>query len=247
MNKEKIINIIIDNTKTIIGAIIIAVIIRSLLIQPFYIPSSSMEPTLLIGDRIFVSKYTYGYSRHSFPFSPKLFNGRINYEKPVQGDLVIFKTPADNRTDYIKRLIGLPGDEIQFINGSIFINDKKINRKEIKNIKEVRCGKFSFNVVAYKETLPNGFTHISVYNEQGTLQNSKKFKVPNDHFFLLGDNRDCSKDSRYLDSVGYVHKNNLVGKAQIIFFSNDTVKSNLIKFWNIKDSFRFDRLFKKVE
>ena len=148
MNKEKIINIIIDNTKTIIGAIIIAVIIRSLLIQPFYIPSSSMEPTLLIGDRIFVSKYTYGYSRHSFPFSPKLFSGRINYEKPVQGDLVIFKTPADNRTDYIKRLIGLPGDEIQFINGSIFINDKKINRKEIKNIKEVRCGKFSFEVVA---------------------------------------------------------------------------------------------------
>ncbi len=188
-----------------------------------------------------------GYSRHSFPFSPKLFSGRINYEKPVQGDLVVFKTPADNRTDYIKRLIGLPGDEIQFINGSIFINDKKINRKEIKDIKEVRCGKFSFEVVAYKETLPNGFTHITAYNEQGTLQNTKKFKVPNDHFFLLGDNRDCSKDSRYLDSVGYVHKNNLVGKAQIIFFSNDTIKSNLIKFWNIKDSFRFERLFKSVE
>ena len=124
--KNKILHVIIDNIKTLLIALLIAVLIRSLFFQPFYIPSSSMEPTLLIGDRIFVSKYSYGYSKHSFPFSPNLSNSRFNYTKPKLGDLVVFKTPADNRTDYIKRLIGLPGDEIQFINGEIFINKKKI-------------------------------------------------------------------------------------------------------------------------
>ena len=244
MNKKNIINSIFENIKTIIGALIIAIIIRSFIFQPFYIPSSSMEPTLLIGDRIFVSKYTYGFSKHSFPFSPNIFNERIFYKKPEQGDLVVFKTPADNRTDYIKRLIGLPGDEIQFIEGDIFINNKKILRKKINTNNLVRCGKFSFKVNAYEEILPNGAKHIAVYNEAGTLQNTKKFKVPENHFFLLGDNRDCSKDSRYLGSVSFV---NLVGKAQIIFFSNDTVKGSLLKFWNLKNSFRFDRLFKKIK
>ena len=130
MNKKSIINSIFDNIKTIIGALIIAIIIRSFIFQPFYIPSSSMEPTLLIGDRIFVSKYTYGFSKHSFPFSPGVFSERIFYKKPKQGDLIVFKTPADNRTDYIKRLIGLPGDEIQFKEGNIFINGKEIARKK---------------------------------------------------------------------------------------------------------------------
>ena len=247
MNKKKIINTISENLKTIVGALIIAVIIRSLIIQPFYIPSSSMEPTLLIGDRIFVSKYTYGFSRHSFPFSPDLTNKRILYKEPQRGDLVVFKTPSDNRTDYIKRLIGLPGDEIQFINGEIFINKKQIERKKVNNLKQVRCGKFSLEIKAYEEILPNGKKHIAVYNAEGTLQNSKIFKVPNNHFFLLGDNRDCSKDSRYLESVGYVSFVNLVGKAQIIFFSNDTIKNRLLKFWNLNESFRFDRLFKNIE
>ena len=128
MNKNKIILSIIDN-KTIIYALIIAVAIRSIFFQPFYIPSSSMEPTLLIGDRIFVSKYTYGFSKHSFPFSPNFTDKRFFYKNPEQGDLVVFKTPVDNRTDYIKRLIGLPGDEVQFINGDIFINNEKIIRK----------------------------------------------------------------------------------------------------------------------
>ena len=244
MNKKNVINSILENIKTITGALIIALIIRSLIFQPFYIPSSSMEPTLLIGDRIFVSKYTYGFSKHSFPFSPPIFNGRISYKKPEQGDLVVFKTPADNRTDYIKRLIGLPGDEIQFIDGNIFINDKKIIRKKINTNNSVRCGKFSFKVNTYVEVLPNGIKHTAVYNESGSLQNTKKFIVPKNHFFLLGDNRDCSKDSRYLGNVNYV---NLVGKAQIIFFSNDTVKGSLLKFWNLKNSFRLDRLFTKIK
>ena len=123
MNKKKLTNTIFENIKTIIVALIIAVFIRSLIFQPFYIPSSSMEPTLLVGDRIFVSKYTYGFSRHSFPFSPNVFAERFNYEQPTQGDPVVFKTPEDNRTDFIKRLIGLPGDEIQFVEGDIFITE----------------------------------------------------------------------------------------------------------------------------
>ena len=124
MNKKKSLLIIYDNLKTLIGALIIAILIRSLIIQPFYIPSSSMEPTLLIGDRIFVSKYSYGYSKHSFPFSPNFSNNRFFSKNPERGDLVVFKTPADNRTDYIKRLIGMPGDKIQFVDGNLIINDK---------------------------------------------------------------------------------------------------------------------------
>ena len=244
--KNKIINIIVDNIKTLIGALVIAVLIRSLIIQPFYIPSSSMEPTLLVGDRIFVSKYTYGYSKHSFPFSPNVSNKRFFSKNPMQGDLVVFKTPADNRTDYIKRLIGMPGESIQFVDGEILINNKKILRKKIENKKIIRCGNFLLETDTYIETLPNGFQHIVAYKRKGSLQNSKVFKVPENHFFLLGDNRDCSKDSRYLDSVGYVNKLNLVGEAKIIFFSNDTNKSSLLKFWNIKESFRLERSFKSL-
>ena len=124
--KKKTFITIIDNIKTLLGALLIAILIRSILFQPFYIPSSSMEPTLLVGDRIFVSKYTYGYSKHSFPFSPNFSNKRFFSKEPKRGGLVVFKTPSDNRTDYIKRLIGLPGDTIQFLNGELFINQVKI-------------------------------------------------------------------------------------------------------------------------
>ena len=246
MTTKKLINIIYDNVKTLIWALLIAVLIRSLLFQPFYIPSSSMEPTLLVGDRIFVSKYTYGYSKHSFPFSPNISNERFFSKEPKRGDLVVFKTPADNRTDYIKRLIGLPGDTIQFIDGELFINEVKIERDKIENKKNIRCGNFLLETNTYIETLPNGLQHLVTYKKKGSLQNSKKFKVPLNHFFLLGDNRDCSKDSRYLDSVGYVNILNLVGEAKIIFFSNDTNISSLLKFWNINKSFRFERFLEPL-
>ena len=216
--KNKIAKIIVDNIKTLIGALLIAILIRSLIIQPFYIPSSSMEPNLLVGDRIFVSKFSYGYSKHSFPFSPNFSNKRFLSKEPTQGDLVVFKTPSDNRTDYIKRLIGLPGDEIQFINGELFINKIKIKRKKIDNIFQIRCGNFSLETNTYIETLPNGTEHLVTYNKKGSLQNTKIYKVPNNHYFLMGDNRDCSKDSRFLEEVGYVKELNLVGKAKIIFF-----------------------------
>ena len=202
-----------------------------------------MEPTLLVGDRIFVSKYSYGYSKHSFPFSPNISKGRFFFKTPERGDLVVFKTPADNRTDYIKRLIGMPGDTIQFKKGELFINNKKILRKKIENRNIIRCGNFLLETNTYIETLPNGIKHLAAYKKKGSLQNTKVFKVPANNYFLLGDNRDCSKDSRYLDSVGYVNNLNLVGKAELIFFSNDTKISSLKKFWNINKSFRFERLF----
>ena len=246
MKNKKIFLIIYDNIKTLLGALIIAILIRSLLFQPFYIPSSSMEPTLLVGDRIFVSKYTYGYSKHSFPFSPNISNKRFFSKKPERGDLVVFKTPADNRTDYIKRLIGLPGDTIQFINGEIFINKKKILIKIINNKKKIRCGNFFLDTNTYIETLPNGVKHVVSYKKIGTLKNTAEYKVPPNHYFLLGDNRDCSKDSRYLDSVGYVNNLNLVGEAQLIFFSNDTNISSLLKFWNLGKSFRVERLLNNL-
>ena len=131
----------IENTTTLFYALIIAIIIRSLFIQPFYIPSSSMEPNLLVGDRIFVTKYSYGYSKHSFPFSPPIFKGRIVSSEPSRGDVVVFKTPADNRTDYIKRLIGLPGDQIQFIDSNLFLNNSEVLKERISSNEEIFCGK----------------------------------------------------------------------------------------------------------
>ncbi len=246
MKNNKILNIIIDNLKTLLFALIIAILLRSLFFQPFYIPSSSMEPTLLVGDRLFVSKYSYGYSKHSFPFSPPIFNKRLFSKVPKRGDLVVFKTPSDNRTDYIKRLIGLPGDTIQFIDGDIFLNKTKIIRKKINQDINIRCGSVNLPVNYYEETLPNGVKYEAVYSSVGTLKNSDAYIVPKDHYFFLGDNRDCSKDSRFLSEVGYVKSLNLVGKAELIFFSNDTIKGSVLKFWNWGNSLRIKRTFKNL-
>jgi signal peptidase I len=234
---------IVENLKTIIFALIIAVIIRSFFYQPFYIPSSSMEPTLLIGDRIFVAKYSYGYSKHSFPFSLPFFSDRVFDKVPEYGDLVVFKTPSDNRTDYIKRLIGMPGDTVQFKNGKLYLNNKEIIREKVDNTYKIRCGLSNPNINAYKETLPNGKKYIAVYSKEGTMQNTDQYKVPQAHFFFLGDNRDCSKDSRYLSSVGFVSSENLVGNAKLIFFSNDTMSGSIFKFWNWGQSLRIKRFF----
>ena len=234
---------ILENIKTLFYALIIALIIRSFLYQPFYIPSSSMEPNLLIGDRIFVSKYSYGYSRHSLPFSPKIYNKRVFPKTPKRGDIIVFKTPADNRTDYIKRLIGLPGDTIQISNKELYLNDVKILQEKIENKTNISCGREFIKANFFKETLPNGISYIATYRSDGTMINSDKFVVPDNHYFFMGDNRDCSKDSRFLSSVGYVNFNNLVGKAELIFFSNDRSKGSLLKFWR---TLRFNRFFKKI-
>ena len=239
-------NSIIENIKTLFYALLIALIIRSFIIQPFYIPSSSMEPNLLVGDRLFVTKYSYGYSKHSLPFSPPIFSGRIFSNNPKRGDVVVFKTPSDNRTDYIKRLIGLPGDTIQFIESNLYINNSEILKSRISKTDVIYCGKKNIEVFTFEEILPNRKKHKTVYLKDFTFQNSDTFKVPKDHYFFLGDNRDCSKDSRFLSSVGYVHKDNLVGKAQFIFFSSDRSVGSFFSFWKWNKSIRFDRFFKKI-
>ena len=239
-------NKIIDNIKTIFYALIIALIIRSFLFQPFYIPSSSMEPNLLIGDRLFVSKFSYGYSRHSLPFSPRIYDKRILEKSPGRGDVIVFKTPADNRTDYIKRLIGLPGDRVQIINGNLFLNNKTIQRDKIENSININCGNEILNIDTFEETLPNGKKYIAVYRKEGTMQNTDEFVVPDNHYFFMGDNRDCSNDSRFLGSVGYVSFNNLVGKARLIFFSNNKNEGNFFELWKWNKSVRIDRFFKKI-
>ena len=239
-------NFISENLKTLFYALIIAVIIRSLFLQPFYIPSSSMEPTLLVGDRLFVTKYSYGYSKHSFPFSPPIIKERVFFNEPKRGDVVVFKTPADNRTDYIKRLIGLPGDKIQFIDGNLYLNNSEILKSKVLSNDEIYCGDRKINVMTFEESLSNNKTHKSVYLKEFSYKDSDIFEVPTDHYFFLGDNRDCSKDSRYLTSVGYVHKNNLVGKAQFIFFSSNRKIGSIFSFWKWHKSIRFDRFFKKI-
>ena len=237
---------VIENIKTLFYALIIAIIIRSLFIQPFYIPSSSMEPTLLVGDRLFVTKYTYGYSKHSFPFSPPILKKRILFSNPERGDVIVFKTPADNRTDYIKRLIGLPGDRIQFIESNLFLNNNEIIKSRIAKNDKIYCGNSTIEVFTFEEKLPNGKLHKSVYLKNYTYQNSDPFIVPENYYFFLGDNRDCSKDSRYLSSVGYVHKDNLVGKAQFIFFSSDQRVGSIFAFWKWHKSIRLKRTFDKI-
>ena len=241
MNKKKIV----DNIKTILIALFLAIIIRSVILQPFYIPSSSMEQTLLVGDRLFVTKYSYGYSKHSFPFSPPIISGRIFFNEPKRGDVIVFKTPADNRTDYIKRLIGLPGDTIQLKNGDLFINGNLTPKKFVKKTL-VYCGDQQFSVDEFIENI-NSNKSYSIFNAvENSMRNTSLYVVPKNHYFFLGDNRDCSKDSRFLNSVGYVHKDNLVGKAQFLFFSNDAHIGNFFTFWNWPQSIRFDRILKKI-
>ena len=236
---------LIENLKTLFYALIIAVIIRSTLIQPFYIPSSSMEPNLLVGDRLFVTKMTYGYSKHSFPFSPPILKNRIFYNEPRAGDVIVFKTPADNRTDYIKRLIGKPGDTIQFIGGDLFINNNQILKTIVSKEDILYCGSQKISVSTYEEKLPNGVKYFASYRNDYTFPDTLKYQIPKDHYFFLGDNRDCSKDSRF-NEVGFVHKNNLVGKAQLLFFSSDPRISSIFNIFKLNKTLRFERFFKKI-
>ena len=239
-------NFLIENIKTFFYALLIAIFIRSILIQPFYIPSSSMEPNLLVGDRLFVTKYAYGYSKHSFPFSPPIFKGRLFFKEPKRGDVVVFKTPADNRTDYIKRLIGLPGDTIQFIDSELYINNNIIFKDLKSKNDKIFCGKKLINVFSFEEKLDKKRTYKITYLKNSSYSDTDIFIVPEDHYFFLGDNRDCSKDSRFLSSVGYVHKDNLVGKARFIFFSSDKSIGSFFSFWKWNKSLRLDRFFKKI-
>ncbi len=208
---------------SVVVALLIALSIRSFLFQPFSIPSSSMYPTLLVGDYLFVAKYSYGYSRHSLPFSPPIFSGRVLENKPQRGEVVVFKLPTDGRTDYIKRVIGLEGDIVQIKQGVLYINGSAVQRtKETPFLYRDEDTGEEKSVVRYTETLPNGVSYKVLDMEPNGIQdNTSRFIVPRNHYFVMGDNRDNSVDSRYLDEVGFVPFENLVGKAKMLFFSYD--------------------------
>ena len=235
-----------ENVKTFIWAAIIAVLIRSLLFQPFNIPSSSMKPTLLIGDFLFVTKFSYGYSRHSFPFSPNLFSGRIMADGPERGDVVVFKLPADNRTDFIKRVIGLPGDSVQMRDGALWINGAPVDREEVAAFVDYVPGLGDREIRQYRETLPNGASYFTLDQiEDGPADNTGIFTVPPGHYFMMGDNRDNSSDSRISSYVGYVPHENLVGPARILFFSFDD-RYSMLEFWRWPVAIRYSRLLASV-
>lgn len=231
-----------SNFLSLFYAILIAIIIRTFFFQAFFIPSSSMEPTLLVGDRIFVSKFSYGYSKHSFPFSLPLINERVLFSEPELGDIIVFKTPENLRIDYIKRLVGLPGDKIQMINGILHINDIPVKRKKIRSeTKLINNGQIR-NVLVYEETLPNNVSYETFDMGNTRADNTSEIFIPEDSYFFMGDNRDNSKDSRF---VGSVPKNNLVGKAQIIFFATEG-GSTILEFWRWPFDIQIDRLFKMI-
>ena len=232
--------------KIVLQAFVLALIIRNFFYQPFNIPSGSMKSTLLVGDYLFVSKLSYGYSRYSFPFGLNLFSGRVFAGEPKRGDIIVFKQPLDNSTDYIKRLIGLPGDTIQMRAGVLYINGKAVPKRRVADfVYRNRFGSV-IRVPRYEETLPEGRKYFVLDEEpNGGLDSTIEFKVPPGKYFMMGDNRDDSQDSRKMDVVGFVPYENLVGRAEIIFFSADE-SSSLLEPWRWPFTIRWGRIFQMV-
>jgi len=238
---------VVDTVKTVVYAVLIALVVRTVAYEPFNIPSGSMVPTLLVGDYLFVSKFSYGYSRYSLPFGLPLFSGRIFFHPPNRGDVVVFKLPTDNSTDYIKRVIGLPGDHIQMKSGNLYINDQLVPRKRIQDYLYQEGSGTVIPLAQYIETLPNGVQHrIIKMGDNGPLDNTPVYDVPPGEYFMMGDNRDNSQDSRVLSAVGYVPAENLVGRAQFIFFSTDG-SARLWEIWKWPFAIRYSRLFHGVD
>jgi len=226
---------------TVVYTLIIALVIRTFAFEPFNIPSGSMIPTLLVGDYLFVSKYSYGYSRHSVPFSVIPFSGRILMSEPERGDVIVFKLPSDNKTDYIKRLIGLPGDTIRMQDGRLFLNGQLIEREKTGDYVYRDTDGNVRRPTLYRETLPGGKTHdILEEGDNRRLDNTGEFVVPEGHYFMMGDNRDNSVDSRA--DVGFVPAENLVGRAEFLFFSTDG-SASIWEVWKWPFAIRFKRIF----
>jgi len=241
---EKKQNALWENVKVIVQALLLAMIIRTVLFQPFTIPSGSMMPTLLVGDYIFVNKFSYGYSKYSLPFSPNLFSGRIFASEPTRGDVVVFRFPPNPEIDYIKRLVGLPGDRIQVIDGVLNINGTPVPRSPDGAFTSDYRLDPGTDVPVFRETLDNGVTYDTLDQSPTSRgDNTREFVVPEGHYFMMGDNRDNSLDSRF--DVGFVPAENLVGRASVIFFSlgNDT---SFREFWKWPANMRWDRLFQAV-
>ena len=241
---------IVETIKVVVQALLIALVVRTLFFQPFNIPSGSLIPTLLIGDYLFVSKYSYGYSKHSLPFSPDVFSGRIWGSEPKRGDIAVFKLPSDGSTDYIKRVIGMPGDRVQMVQGRLLINGQVVPREHVQKIRTRDAFGREVEVPTYKETLPGGVSHLIIERDgdTGYYDNTKEFLVPAGHYFMMGDNRDNSTDSRVgkdEGGVGPVPLENFVGRAEVIFFSVEEGDAAW-QFWKWPWSVRWSRLFQPV-
>ncbi len=238
---------IIGTVRTIVYAVIIALAVRTLAYEPFNIPSGSMKPTLLVGDYLFVSKFSYGYSDYSLGFGTDLdlFQGRVFDAEPERGDVVVFRQPTNTSVDFIKRLVGLPGDRIQMVDGVLHVNDVAVRLEEEAAFEDSSCSSFR-QVPSYAETLPGGVRH-SVLNLTDTnrLDNTPEYVVPDGHYFMMGDNRDSSNDSRVMNVVGFVPKENLIGRAEFLFFSTNGCGS-LINPLTWPSSIRWGRLFQSI-
>ncbi|MVA26629.1 signal peptidase I [Agrobacterium vitis] len=242
---EKKQNALWENIKVIIQALVLAMVIRTVLFQPFTIPSGSMMPTLLVGDYIFVNKFSYGYSKYSLPFSLDLFSGRILASEPKRGDVVVFRFPPNPDIDYIKRLVGLPGDRIQVTDGVLLVNGKPIPKVPDGTFTSDYRMDAGRDVPVFRETLDNGVNYDTLDEVQNSAgDNTREFTVPAGHYFMMGDNRDNSADSRF--DVGMVPAENLIGRASVIFFSlgNNT---SFREIWKWPSNMRWDRLFKVVQ
>ncbi|MBB5518771.1 signal peptidase I [Amphiplicatus metriothermophilus] len=238
-----------DLAKTVFYAVAIALVLRIALFQPFNIPSGSMQPNLLVGDFLFVSKPAYGYSRASlvYPLTRLPIEGRLFGKAPERGDIVVFKNRKDHNKDYIKRVIGLPGDEIRMINGRLHINGEPV-RKEFIGMQMTVCGARMREAPIYRETLDNGVSYIveECDGDNNELDNTPSYYVPAGHYFMMGDNRDHSQDSRVLHAVGFVPEDDLVGKAERLFFSVDGSKARLWEVWKWPFAVRYGRIFDPV-
>jgi len=200
------------------------ILIRSFLYQPFSIPSGAMKPTLLVGDYIFVAKYSYGYTHYSLPYSPRWFSGRVLASPPERGDVIVYRLPRDDRIDYVSRLVGLPGERIQMMGGALHINGEPVKREQVEDFVDSEDGRTT-RIKQWRETLPNGVSHNTLdLLENGFYDNTPVYEVPLGHYFMMGDNRDNATDSRVLQQVGYVPFENLIGRVTIIFLSNDSAR-----------------------